>query len=56
MLASLRGPRVTGPLAPELPVTYAADSRYASVTAIPLTQVTRTLRDASETQTAVEER
>jgi hopanoid biosynthesis associated radical SAM protein HpnH len=56
MLASLRGPRVTGPLAPELPVTYAADSRYASVTAIPLTQVTRTLRDASETQPAVEER
>jgi hopanoid biosynthesis associated radical SAM protein HpnH len=36
--AALRGPRVAGPMAPELPVVYGDDARYSLVT-IPVTQV-----------------
>jgi hopanoid biosynthesis associated radical SAM protein HpnH len=42
LLASLRGPRVLGPMAPELPFEYSgAAARYAAVTAIPLSDIKR---------------
>jgi hypothetical protein len=58
--ASLRGPRVAGPMAPELPIQYSEElrARYAgagaTVTSVPLSQVTRTRRDAEDS--AVEPR
>jgi len=36
--AALRGPRVAGPMAPELPVVYSEDARY-SLISIPVSQV-----------------
>jgi hopanoid biosynthesis associated radical SAM protein HpnH len=46
-MASLRGPRVDGPLAPELPIQYSEAARYATVAAIPVAQVKK--RPARET-------
>jgi len=40
LLTSLRGPRIAGPMAPELPFEYSdGGARYAAVTAIPLSDV-----------------
>ena len=39
LLASLRGPRVDGPMAPELPFEYGDGARYAAVTAVPLSDI-----------------
>jgi hopanoid biosynthesis associated radical SAM protein HpnH len=40
LLTSLRGPRVAGPMAPELPFEYSdGGARYAAVTAIPLSDI-----------------
>ena len=36
--AALRGPRVTGPMAPDLPVVYSEDARYSQVS-IPVSQI-----------------
>jgi hypothetical protein len=45
LLTSLRGPRVAGPMAPELPFEYAdGGARYAAVTAIPLSDIKRVSR------------
>jgi hypothetical protein len=44
---SLRGPRIDGPLAPDLPILYAESARIApaTVTAIPLADVKRMRRE-----------
>ena len=39
MKVALLGPRVTGPLAPELPIKYGDKPRYTAAVAIPVTQV-----------------
>jgi hypothetical protein len=60
MWAALRGPKVSGPLAPELPIQYTDEvrARYAAagatVTSIPLSQVTLTRRETEDS--AVEPR
>jgi len=36
--AALRGPRVAGPMAPDLPVVYSEDARYSQVS-IPVSQI-----------------
>jgi hopanoid biosynthesis associated radical SAM protein HpnH len=41
LLTSLRGPRVAGPMAPELPFEYNDGARYAAVTAVPLSEIKR---------------
>jgi hypothetical protein len=41
--ASLRGPRVTGPMAPELPILYGERQQHFAV-AVPLTEVKRARR------------
>jgi hopanoid biosynthesis associated radical SAM protein HpnH len=50
LMASLRGPRVTGAMAPELPIQYSDKdtARYATVTAIPVAQVQRTRRETED--------
>jgi hopanoid biosynthesis associated radical SAM protein HpnH len=48
LVASLRGPRVSGPLAPELPIQYSDAARYATVTAIPVAQVKRPRRETED--------
>jgi hopanoid biosynthesis associated radical SAM protein HpnH len=53
-MAALRGPRVTGPLAPELPILYPETARHATamatatVTAVPLAQVTHRERETAD--------
>ena len=46
--AALLGPRVAGPMAPELPFQYVDGARYApaTVAAIPITDIKRMSRDA----------
>jgi hypothetical protein len=41
LLTSMRGPRVSGPMAPELPFLYPEGGRLASVTAIPVSEIKR---------------
>jgi hopanoid biosynthesis associated radical SAM protein HpnH len=48
LVASLRGPRVSGPLAPELPIQYPESARPATVTAIPLAEVKRVRRETED--------
>jgi hypothetical protein len=48
MKVALLGPRVTGPLAPELPIKYGDAPRYAAAVAIPVSQVKRASREADE--------
>jgi hopanoid biosynthesis associated radical SAM protein HpnH len=52
MWVSLRGPKVTGAMAPELPILYSESARYspanATVTAIPVAQVTRNRREMED--------
>jgi hypothetical protein len=49
LLASIRGPRVEGPLAPELPIEYREKERYPTVASVPVAQVQRTRRETEET-------
>ena len=42
MLTALRGPKVSGPMAPELPFVYGDGPQFASVTAVPLSEIKRT--------------
>jgi hopanoid biosynthesis associated radical SAM protein HpnH len=47
MLTSLRGPKVTGPMAPELPFKYTdGGSRFAAVTEIPVSEIGRVSRSS----------
>jgi len=45
---SLLGPRVTGPLARELPITYSDAPRLSAAIAIPVSQVRRASRETDE--------
>jgi hypothetical protein len=51
-LASWKGPRVTGPMAPELPIQYSESARYAdanvTVTAIPVAELKRVRRETED--------
>jgi hypothetical protein len=42
MLTALRGPKVVGPMAPEVPFIYGEGPQFASVTAVPLSEIKRT--------------
>jgi hopanoid biosynthesis associated radical SAM protein HpnH len=53
--AALRGPRVNGPMAPELPFEYVDAARYATVAAVPVSEVQRMRRDSGD-QVAAEPR
>jgi hypothetical protein len=45
LLTSLRGPRIAGPMAPELPFEYTdGGARFAAVTAIPVSDIKRVSR------------
>jgi hypothetical protein len=47
LLTSLRGPKVAGPMAPELPFQYTdGGARYAAVTAIPVSEIGRVSRSS----------
>ena len=41
LMAALRGPKVTGPMAPDLPVTYRDEVRFAKETSIPVSAIKR---------------
>jgi len=43
----MRGPRVRGPMAPDLPVKYADADRYATVASIPLSEIKRVSREST---------
>ncbi|MGO9512540.1 MAG: adenosyl-hopene transferase HpnH [Steroidobacteraceae bacterium] len=45
---AVRGPRVAGPMAPELPFQYVDGARYATVAAIPISDVKRLSRAESD--------
>ncbi len=53
LMTALRGPRTTGPLAPELPFVYSESARPGTVAVVPLSQVKRPQRAAeiSEAET-----
>jgi hypothetical protein len=51
LMASLRGPRTSGPLAPELPIRYEESARPGLVTAIPLADVKRSRRQTEDSAT-----
>jgi hopanoid biosynthesis associated radical SAM protein HpnH len=46
MLAGLRGPKVEGPMAPELPFLYGEGPRFATVTAVPVSAIKRPSRES----------
>ena len=50
LLTSLRGPRVSGPMAPELPIQYgeSARARYATVASVPLAEIKRVNRETED--------
>jgi hypothetical protein len=50
MKVALLGPRVTGPLALELPIKYGDAPRYAATVAVPITQVKRANRAADDSR------
>jgi hypothetical protein len=53
---TLRGPRTSGPMAPELPLRYDPSARYspgnATVTAVPVAQVKRINRETEDSTAA----
>ena len=53
MKAALFGPRVTGPMLPELPIVYSDVARYAAVS-IPITQVKRASRESDDSRRVAE--
>jgi hopanoid biosynthesis associated radical SAM protein HpnH len=48
LMTSLRGPRVTGPLAPELPILYSESARYSTVASVPVAEVKRVNRETED--------
>jgi hypothetical protein len=42
----LRGPRLKGPMAPDLPIKYADGARSPTVAAIPLSEIKRVSRES----------
>ena len=51
MLTALRGPKTTGPMAPDLPILYGERARD-TVATIPVDAIRRANRDADGGQTA----
>ncbi len=51
LTAALRGPRVTGPMAPELPILYGERQQYAAV-AVAVTEVRRVRRESDGQRSA----
>jgi hypothetical protein len=47
-LASWRGPKVSGAMAPELPITYAEGTGHPAVAAIPVSEIGRMNRESDE--------
>jgi hopanoid biosynthesis associated radical SAM protein HpnH len=45
MKAALMGPRLSGPMAPDMPIEYAETARYATVAAVPISEVGHMRRD-----------
>jgi hopanoid biosynthesis associated radical SAM protein HpnH len=43
----MRGPRISGPMAPDLPVKYTDAARYATVAEIPLSEIKRVGRESA---------
>jgi hypothetical protein len=43
----MRGPRISGPMAPDLPVIYADGVRAPTVASIPLSEIKRTSRESA---------
>jgi hypothetical protein len=41
----MRGPRIAGPMAPDLPIKYVDAARYATVAEIPLSEIKRVSRE-----------
>jgi len=54
--AALRGPKVTGPMAPDLPIVYGDEARYAKVTEIPLSAIKRAGAATEDSVLAAEQR
>jgi hypothetical protein len=48
--AAMNGPRLVGPMAPELPVLYAEGARHGTVAAIPIADIKRMGRDSEESR------
>jgi hypothetical protein len=48
MLASLRGPKVVGPMAPELPIQYPEGTLPGTVASVPVADIKRRSRDSDE--------
>jgi len=53
MKAALFGPRVTGPMLPELPIVYSDAARYSAVSS-PITQIKRASRESDSSQRVAE--
>jgi hopanoid biosynthesis associated radical SAM protein HpnH len=53
MKAALFGPRVTGPMLPELPIVYSDAARYSDVS-IPITQIKRASRESDSSHRVAE--
>ncbi|MDP9082223.1 MAG: adenosyl-hopene transferase HpnH [Pseudomonadota bacterium] len=47
MMAALRGPKLSGAMAPDLPIEYHPSGRHAAVTAIPLSEIKRVSRESA---------
>jgi hypothetical protein len=48
MLASLRGPRVAGPMAPELPIQYAESSSHGTIATVSVSDIKKMARETDE--------
>jgi hypothetical protein len=46
-MVALRGPKLKGSMAPDLPVKYGEDARYGAVTAVPLSEIKRVSRESA---------
>jgi hypothetical protein len=47
MMVALRGPRVRGPMAPDLPIKYAVGTHAPTVATIPLSEIKRASREGA---------
>jgi hypothetical protein len=47
-MTSLRGPKLAGPMAPELPIRYAEGTAQPTVAAIPVSEIKRLNRESED--------
>jgi hopanoid biosynthesis associated radical SAM protein HpnH len=50
LLASLKGPRTAGPMAPEVPFEYVEGTAYPSIAAVPVSAIRRMTREPDDNQ------